>query len=216
MQAIKKYELMVTMPGVEVYGTVLFCDICDYTNRCIVNGSKDTLRILQNVFDEFDKNASECGVIKVGTIGDAYMAVSIELDHGKRMLQFAEKILDSAMASKGDIRIGMSTGVFVQSTFGAPSITSYYGDTVNHASRMESNGCINCVRVSIYTRIHLLKHGGFTPEDFAYCGVFPVKSYGVIPMYIMKMGQWQKGLEDAERLRMTRRSFEVPGERHSF
>jgi hypothetical protein len=207
---------MVNMPGVEVYGTVLFCDICDYTNRCIVNGSKETLIILKSVFDEFDNNASECGVIKVGTIGDAYMTVSTELDHGNRMLQFAKKMLDSAMASKVDIRIGISTGVFVRSTFGTPGITSYYGDTVNHASRMESNGIINCVRVSIHTRIHLLIHGGFTPEDFAYCGVFTVKSYGVIPMYIMKMGQWQKGLEDAERLRMTRRSFEVPGERHSF
>ena len=193
--------------GTVLEGTVLFCDICDYTQRCIVDGSGPTLEILQRVFGAFDNCLDECGVIKAGTIGDAYMVVCTKEDHAERSVRFAERLLEAASMNVVDIRIGMNSGRFTRACFGTPHATSYYGDTVNKASRMESNGFRNCIRVSTTTRQILLDRGE-DADSFAFCGFHAVKSYGIIPMYILKRGAWEECVRDAVSAR--RRSSDWP------
>ena len=174
-----------------VTGSVLFCDVCDYTHKCILRGSEVALATLCTVFNSFDAFLDECGVIKVGTIGDAYMVVCTDTDrHAERVMRFAERGLATAMANGVDVRIGVSSGPFLRASFGTPHATSYYGNTVNKASRMESSGFRNCIRLARST-MFLLVEDGADPDSFAYCGVHEVKSYGFIPMYITKHGAWE-------------------------
>ena len=169
----------------EIQGSVLFCDVCDYTRKCISDGTHKIVLILHELFDDFDKGLSTFGVTKVGTIGDAYMVICEGEIYTIRMVHFAEYILDIAQKHKVDVRIGISSGHFIKSK------SNYYGETVNKASRMESNGGRNCVRISTSTK-KLLMDEGYGEDFFIFCGIHEVKSYGFIHMYILKIGNWRE------------------------
>jgi class 3 adenylate cyclase len=67
---------------------------------------------------------------------------------------------------------------------------SYFGDTINTASRMESTGQAMCVHVSAATRDAAIAHG--TPEDAFECaGEKQVKGKGVMTTYMLRCGEWR-------------------------
>lgn len=171
----------------DIQGSVLFCDICDFTRKCIED-TYQTTRILHELFEAFDKGLKTFGATKAGTIGDSYMVIWKEKRYTTRTVNFAEYLLDVANKHKVDVRIGISSGHFIKSN------SNYYGETVNKASRMESNSCRNCVRVSTSTR-KLLMEEGYGEDFFIFCGIHEVKSYGFIDMYILKLGMWHECLE---------------------
>lgn len=169
----------------EIQGSVLFCDVCDYTRKCILEDVRHVVMLLQELFDDFDAGLETFGVVKAGTIGDAYMVICEEC--ATKIVHFAEYLLDVAKKHKVDVRIGISSGHFIKTK------TSYYGETVNKASRMESNGCRNCIRISSSTK-KLLMEEGYGDDFFIFCGIHEVKSYGFIDMYILKLGDWTQNL----------------------
>lgn len=63
---------------------------------------------------------------------------------------------------------------------------TFFGDTVNVASRMESHGYPMCVHVSAETRLQLLREGAFAPEDFAPVGERYIKGKGAMETYFLK------------------------------
>ena len=145
--------------------TVLFSDVVGFTELCTRADTGDVVRFLNAMFIAFDGLADRHGVYKVDMIGDAYFCIcghSAETrdSHARRTLALARDMLAALEGMrlpyppgwKGDtrvrIRIGMHTGPAFAGVIGAraPRYT-YFGDTVNVASRMESHGYPMCIHV---------------------------------------------------------------------
>jgi len=144
--------------------TVFFSDIVGFTTLCSKIDAVKVSDMLDRLYSRFDGLATLYDVFKIETIGDAYMAVTNLAkdqpdDHGKRMAQFAigaekaaaETLIDMDNPSMGtvSIRVGFHSGPIVANVVGTrlPKYT-IFGDTVNTASRMESNSLPRRIQVS--------------------------------------------------------------------
>ena len=140
--------------------SILFADLVGFTPAAAKMTPDRLVSKLNRIFSGFDGLATEFGVEKIKTIGDAYMAVAglpePRPDHAEAMARFARGMLDVLAAENaGDevtrfqIRIGIHTGPVVAGIIGRHKfIYDVWGDTVNIASRMESSGNPDCIHVS--------------------------------------------------------------------
>jgi class 3 adenylate cyclase len=147
--------------------------------------------MLNVLFTAFDELLDDYNVKQVNIIGDAYMAVS---ESAVNMLNFACAVLDEASKLNVRIRIGISYGPAVSTTIGVVNkARSYYGDTVNMASRMESHGFPNTIHVS-ETFIHQYADETLWVRltDFKQLGVREIKGKGNVQTYVYcKAGAWE-------------------------
>ena len=144
--------------------TVIFSDIVGFTNMCSGCPPPEVFAMLHEYFNKLDLMVSSCGILKYQTVGDAYVAVSNyhgnltkeqnamgALTFGYMMVRIAESCkLPHRLGDRGlEIRVGMHTGAVAGSVLGRerPSLT-FIGDTMNMASRMESNSSPGCLRLS--------------------------------------------------------------------
>eukprot|EP00934_Nitzschia_sp_Nitz4_P006330 Nitzschia sp. Nitz4//scaffold24_size164493//113881//116306//NITZ4_002340-RA/size164493-processed-gene-0.240-mRNA-1//-1//CDS//3329544150//6320//frame0 len=143
--------------------TIFFSDIVGFTN---ISSELDPLKIsdmLDRLYNAFDALSHYHDVFKVETIGDAYMAVTNltkkQPDHCKRIAEFAvdairvanQTLIDKEEPSKGfvNIRVGFHSGPVVSNVVGSRNPRfCLFGDTVNTASRMESNSAPNRIHCS--------------------------------------------------------------------
>ena len=161
--------------------TILFADIVDFTSVAAHNAPSDVVQILNAIFSSFDRLADLHGLEKIKTIGDAYMvAGGIPTRSPNHIEAIAEMALDMqreitafsrAIGSHNDhepfrLRIGIHTGPVVAGVIGIRKfIYDLWGDTVNVASRMESQGEPRAIQVTedVYTalqdRYHLERRG---------------------------------------------------------
>ncbi|HEV3497431.1 MAG TPA: adenylate/guanylate cyclase domain-containing protein, partial [Actinomycetes bacterium] len=139
--------------------TVLFADLVDFTRRSQDTTPERVVRVLDELFTALDRLAERHGLEKIKTVGDAYMAVGglpqPRPDH-------AEAVADMALAVREEVprhldpggrplqvRIGIDTGPVVAGVIGRRKFSyDLWGDTVNVASRMESNGVPGCIQVT--------------------------------------------------------------------
>ncbi len=146
--------------------SVLFADIVDFTQVCSEFSPTQTVELLNNIFSKFDYLTTEYGLEKIKTIGDEYMVVggipNQNLDH-------AEAIADLALSMQTEIakfknhlneplslRIGINSGAVVAGVIGSNKfVYDIWGDTVNIASRMESQGEPRKIQVSKSTYLKL-------------------------------------------------------------
>eukprot|EP00980_Cylindrotheca_fusiformis_P013261 scaffold3373_cov137-Cylindrotheca_fusiformis.AAC.21 len=143
--------------------TIFFSDIVGFTD---ISSNLDPLKIsdlLDRLYHSFDALSHYHDVFKVETIGDAYMAVTNlakpQPDHCKRIAEFAIDAIrvakqcpvDRDDPSKGfvNIRVGFHSGPVVSNVVGSRNPRyCLFGDTVNTASRMESNSAPNLIHCS--------------------------------------------------------------------
>ena len=139
--------------------SVLSADVVDFTNLSARITPAELLDLLNRVFSAFDLLTEKHDVEKIKTIGDAYMVVgglpTPREDHADAIAEMALDMLaevgrlNAEHGSSLQIRIGINSGPVVAGVIGTKKFTyDLWGDTVNTASRMESNSIEGAIQVT--------------------------------------------------------------------
>ncbi|MBJ94026.1 MAG: hypothetical protein CMP23_06050 [Rickettsiales bacterium] len=130
---------------------VLFCDLAGFTSYSSKAEPEQVVAMLDEFFQILEKECHKHGVEKIKTIGDCFMAasgVTMEVDDpANAMASYAVgalakmKELQQERDAALNVRIGFAVGPLVGGVIGGERLFfDIWGDTVNTASRMESNG----------------------------------------------------------------------------
>jgi adenylate cyclase len=175
--------------------TILFADIVSFTEYAAQVTPEALVSALNEVFSLLDRLAEKHGLEKIKTIGDAYMAVAglpvPRPDHAKAAADMALDILEEVPKAVGgalQIRVGLHTGPVVAGVIGERKFSyDLWGDTVNIASRMESQGAPGAIQVSSAT-YSLLQDGYlFEPR-----GSISVRGKGPMETFLLRgRSAWQ-------------------------
>ena len=139
--------------------TVLFVDLVDFTRSSDRSTPERVVQVLDDLFTAFDRLAERHGLEKIKTIGDAYMAVGglpePRPDHAEAVAEMALALREETARHRDPsgqplaLRIGIDTGPVVAGVIGTTKFSyDLWGDTVNTASRMESQGVVGCIQVT--------------------------------------------------------------------
>ena len=165
--------------------TVLFADIVNFTPISARFAPHEVVDMLDELFSRFDELVDQYGVEKIQVAGDGYMVAAgvptPRPDHATVLAQLALDMLD--YIKEGDllggrypieIRIGLNSGSLLGGVIGRKKyFYALWGDTVNTASRMESQGSSGKIQITRAT-YELVKN----EFDCEYIGVIPVKGKG--------------------------------------
>ena len=139
--------------------SIVFADVVDFTPLAQGLSPEDVVGILDTLFTRFDTLVEKHGLEKIKTIGDCYMAASgvpePAPDHARRAallaLDMREAIAASPVAGgRGlELRIGINSGPVIAGVIGSKRfLYDLWGDAVNTASRMESQGSPGRIQVT--------------------------------------------------------------------
>jgi guanylate cyclase len=131
--------------------SVLFADIVGSTPLFAKMDPDETVNWLNEIFSLIDRLVEKHGLEKIRTIGDNYMVASgapkPRADHAQAIALFALEMsreiatLPSRNGNKIEVRVGINSGPLVAGVIGQTKFHyDLWGDTVNTASRMESQG----------------------------------------------------------------------------
>ena len=131
--------------------TVLFADLVGFTPLTKRLEPSELIAILNRIFSGWDELAAELGLEKIKTIGDEYMVVGgvpdPRPDHADAVARMALQMNDAlrgATASAPEplkVRIGIDSGPVIAGVIGRAKFSyDLWGEAVNTASRMESEG----------------------------------------------------------------------------
>lgn len=175
--------------------TVLFTDFQGFTKIAATMPPAEVVSELNECFLKFDEIAEKYRLEKIKTMGDAYMCAGglpVENDThpvdaiaaAKEILAFIEhrnQKLAAAGKAPWPIRIGIHTGELVAGVVGSKKFAyDIWGDTVNVASRMETNSEPGQINISEAT-YDLVK----AKFECKYRGEVEVKNKGKMGMYLV-------------------------------
>jgi class 3 adenylate cyclase len=135
---------------------VLFADVVGFTPYCTQNPPERVVDQLDRLVERWEEIALRHGVLKVKTIGDAFMGTAglLEAVADSPVLPCVrcglEMIAATRAVSEGmDLRVGIHLGPVVAGVIGRRQFCfDLWGDTVNTAARMESHGTPGTVVLS--------------------------------------------------------------------
>jgi guanylate cyclase len=131
--------------------SILFADVVDFTPLSQRLPPAEVVGILDRLFSRFDTLVERHGLEKIKTIGDCYMAAAgvpdPSRDHARRTALLAldmREVVATSAAGEGfglQLRIGINSGPVIAGVIGSKRfLYDLWGDPVNTASRMESQG----------------------------------------------------------------------------
>lgn len=146
--------------------TVMFADIVNFTQVAANMTPGQVFSMLNSIFSAFDDLAESHGLEKIKTIGDAYMVAgginSANADYSAAIADLAlamQEILHRDFAvnsSHLEMRMGIGTGPIVAGVVGKRKfIYDLWGDTVNLASRITSEGVPGMIQCDTATHRRL-------------------------------------------------------------
>ncbi len=170
--------------------SVLFADVVNFTPMSAAMSPPELVGLLNEVFTTFDAFVGELGLEKIKTVGDAYMVAAgvpqRRSDHAHAIAELALRIRDHTENNQFDgrdirLRIGINSGPVVAGIVGTHKFAyDLWGDAVNTASRMESEGIAGSIQVTPAT--HELIRDKFLCEPR---GVVSVKGKGDMNTYLL-------------------------------
>lgn len=175
--------------------TVLFSDFKGFTALAEKMTPQELVYEVNYCFSEFDKIISRYQIEKIKTIGDAYMCAGglpvSNKTHAKDIVDAAFEMIECIHKRRDEnisvgkpgfeMRVGINSGPVVAGIVGIKKFSyDIWGDTVNTASRMESNSEPGRVNVSQSTYM-LIKDD----YDCIYRGKIDVKNKGFVEMYFV-------------------------------
>ncbi len=170
--------------------SVLFADLVGFTQFVASHTPDEMYTLLNTVFMAFDRLAGQHGLEKIKTIGDAYMvAGGLPLPNPRHLEAAADMAIDihhemERLSSSGaipqfQVRIGIHTGPVVAGVIGQRKFAyDLWGDTVNTASRLHTNGqggktlVTETVYELLKDRYQMSEHG-----TFKYKGLSAIRTY---------------------------------------
>eukprot|EP01012_Entosiphon_sulcatum_P063860 TRINITY_DN9203_c0_g1_i1.p1 TRINITY_DN9203_c0_g1~~TRINITY_DN9203_c0_g1_i1.p1 ORF type:complete len:2124 (+),score=299.50 TRINITY_DN9203_c0_g1_i1:120-6491(+) len=172
--------------------TILFTDFVGFTEMSSKMSARNIVVFLNNIFSLFDDVVDELGLEKIKTIGDAYFLVGglhrKAADHALRVVEAGIHFYDAlALHNKRyaetkplRMRVGVNTGPAVAGVIGERKVAfDLWGDSVNTASRMESNGVPGRIQISQSTYAAVKEY--FTVEE----RTITAKGKGTLTTYLL-------------------------------
>lgn len=174
--------------------SVLFTDFVGFTAYSKNLSPEELVETVDFYFSKFDEIIERNNLEKIKTIGDAYMCAGglpfEDPQHAINIVNAALEIIeyvnlrynDKKSSESFEIRVGINSGPVVAGIVGSKKFAyDIWGDTVNIASRMESNSEKGKINISENT-YELVK-------DYFYCeyrGEIKAKNRGKLKMYYVK------------------------------
>ena len=173
--------------------TVMFTDFKGFTKIAESLAPAELVSKLDSFFIKFDEVIEKHNIEKIKTIGDAYMCAGgipirnksnpIDVVLAGLEIQRVMREFNLTLKDKGEdpwgLRLGIHTGIIIAGVIGIKRFAyDIWGDTVNVASRIETNGEVGMVNVSEVTYEEV--------KDFFECeyrGKINAKNKGEIDMY---------------------------------
>ncbi|MBW4659206.1 MAG: response regulator [Drouetiella hepatica Uher 2000/2452] len=139
--------------------TVMFADLVNFTPFAAQVPPKEMVEILNQIFSAFDQLAEQYGLEKIKTIGDEYMVAgglpNPQSDHVEAVADMALAMLQTVakfptrQGKPFQLRIGINTGPVVAGVIGTKKFSyDLWGETVNLASRMETQGQAGYIQIA--------------------------------------------------------------------
>ncbi len=175
--------------------SIMFTDFAGFAKLSDKLSVHDLIRELSMYFEKFDLITTEHFIEKIKTIGDSYMCAgglpirnrSNPIDTALAALEIQKFVKESNREKelksqpKWELRLGIHTGEVIAGVIGRSKMAyDIWGDAVNTASRMESNGEANKINISGSTYKHVKKY-----FDCTYRGKIDVRNKGQIDMYFL-------------------------------
>lgn len=181
--------------------SILFTDFKSFTETASKLSPQELVKEINVCFKVFDTIIDTYKIEKIKTIGDAYMAagglpkpssdsVKKTILAGLKMQDFmVNRKLENDKQNKPafEMRVGIHVGPIVAGIVGVKKFQyDVWGDTVNIASRMESNGITGKVNISEDTYQFIKDEKEFT---FEYRGKITAKGKGQLEMYFVSKAE---------------------------
>ena len=172
-------QMLAGKPIAELYPetTVMFADITGFTPWSSAREPHQVFHLLETIFTAFDEVSKRCGVFKIESVGDKYVAVAglpkAQELHAVIMARFAamcrdkmnglivdlEKTLGPGTAEL-QVRIGLNSGATIAGVLrNEKSLFQIFGYTVNIALKMETYGLPNRIQATKKTADLLIAAG---------------------------------------------------------
>jgi adenylate cyclase len=181
--------------------SILFTDFKSFTQTAEKMSPQSLVEEINVCFKAFDMISEKYTIEKIKTIGDSYMAAggipNPDESSMKNIVLAALEMQEFVTNRKNEneilnkvgfeMRLGIHAGPIVAGIVGIKKFQyDVWGDTVNTASRIESNGEVGKVNIS-ETLFHLIKN-----EDcfsFDYRGSIQAKGKGELKMYFVEKAE---------------------------
>lgn len=184
--------------------TILFSDFKGFTRISSEMNPRELVQELEEYFTAFDEIIERHNVEKIKTIGDSYMcAGGIPIQNNSNAVDTVSVALEMVAwvdahnrtrVEQGKIawpiRIGVHTGPLVAGVIGRKKFAyDVWGDSVNVASRLESNSEPGKINISAETYALIKDRFRCT-----YRGEIEIRNRGAIPMYYVEGNrEWGTG-----------------------
>ncbi|MBL4605175.1 MAG: tetratricopeptide repeat protein [Flavobacteriaceae bacterium] len=181
--------------------TILFTDFKSFTETASQLTPQALVEEINECFKTFDRIIEHYNIEKIKTIGDAYMAAGglpkPDINAVKNTILAAINMQDFVSKRKRknnaqnkpafEMRVGIHVGPIVAGIVGVKKFQyDIWGDTVNTASRMESNSIVGKVNISQDTYVLVKEEDDLS---FEYRGKIAVKGKGKLEMYFVYLNQ---------------------------